>query len=58
MTKCLIVYYSLGGTTKRIANEISKGLESTGYEVDTYSITDDNLPSIENYDLFGIGTVT
>jgi len=56
MKKCLLVYYSLGGTTKRIANEISEGLESTGFEVDTHDITTGLAPSIANYDLLGIGS--
>ena len=58
MVKCLIVYYSLGGTTKRIANEISKGLKNTGFEVDIHDIVDGLPPSIENYDLLGLGTPT
>ncbi len=56
MAKCLIVYYSLGGTTERIADKITIGLESTGYEVDKFNIKDGNIPSIESYDLLGIGT--
>lgn len=55
MSRCLIVYYSLGGTTERIANKISEGLETKGYEVDTYNIKDGSVPPIDNYDLLGIG---
>jgi len=34
MKKALIAYFSQGGTTARIAKEISKGLCEKGYEVD------------------------
>ncbi len=56
MVRCLLVYYSLGGTTERIANKIAIGLENTGYTVDKLNIKDGVVPPIENYDLLGIGT--
>jgi len=56
MTRCLIVYVSVGGTTERIADRIALGLESTGCKVDKYNLKKDLEPSIENYDLLGIGT--
>ncbi|MHA1583952.1 MAG: EFR1 family ferrodoxin [Promethearchaeota archaeon] len=56
MKNCLIVYYSLGGTTKKIADKIAIGLESTGYNVDIHDITKSLPPSLEKYDLLGIGT--
>ncbi|MHA1562797.1 MAG: EFR1 family ferrodoxin [Promethearchaeota archaeon] len=56
MVNCLIVYYSLGGTTKRIADKISMGLESSGYKVDLCNLEDGLPPSLDNYDLLGIGT--
>ncbi|MHA1673744.1 MAG: EFR1 family ferrodoxin [Promethearchaeota archaeon] len=59
MTKSLIIYYSLGGTTERIADKIAIGLDKTGYEVDKFNLKDDLVPSIESfekYDLLGIGT--
>ena len=46
MAKCLIVYYSLGGTTERIADKITIGLESTGYEVDKFILKDGSAPSM------------
>jgi len=56
MTNCLIVYFSLGGTTKKVADKIVTGLESVGYNVDLHDITKGLPPSIENYDLLGIGS--
>jgi len=56
MVKCLIVYFSVGGTTKNVADKIVAGLESVGYTVDLHNLTDDVPPSIENYDLLGIGS--
>lgn len=56
MKKALIAYFSQGGTTARIAKEISKGLGDREYEVDLYSITDESNPDIKGYDLLGVGS--
>ncbi|MHA1619314.1 MAG: EFR1 family ferrodoxin [Promethearchaeota archaeon] len=56
MKNCLLVYYTLGGTTERIADKISIGLEAVGYKVDKFNLKDGSVTSIENYDLLGIGT--
>ncbi len=56
MKKALIAYFSQGGTTARIAKEISKGLGNREYEADLYSITDESIPDIKDYDLIGVGS--
>jgi flavodoxin/ferredoxin len=56
MKKALIAYFSQGGTTLKIAQEISKGLQTKEYETDLYNITNGAPPDINQYDLIGIGT--
>lgn len=56
MKKALIVYFSQGGTTKKIATEIANGLSDAGYKADLYSITDDSSPNVNDYNLIGIGS--
>jgi flavodoxin/ferredoxin len=55
MSKSLIVYFSQGGTTARTAESIAAGLGSAGYQVDRHSLMDGPPPSLEGYDLLGIG---
>ena len=40
MTKCLMFYFSKGGTTEKVAKSIADGLTSTGCKVDLYNIRD------------------
>lgn len=56
MKKGLIAYFSQGGTTEKIATEISKGLSDKGYVTDLYKITDESPPDVKQYDLIGIGS--
>jgi len=56
MRKTLIAYFSQGGTTKKIAEKISQGLQSKQFQVDFYNIVDDQRPSITDYDVIGIGS--
>jgi flavodoxin/ferredoxin len=53
--KSLIVFFSQGGSTRRVAAAIAGGLLAANYGVDLYSIKDERLPDPRNYDLFGIG---
>jgi flavodoxin/NAD-dependent dihydropyrimidine dehydrogenase PreA subunit len=55
MSKGLIVYFSQGGTTARVAESISAGLGTKGYEVDLHNITDGQPPDPGGYDLLGVG---
>jgi ferredoxin/flavodoxin len=56
MTKCLMFYFSKGGTTEKVAKSIADGLTSVECKVDLCNIKDSELPSIKEYDLLGIGT--
>lgn len=56
MLKILVSFFSQGGTTKKIAEKISRGLQSRQLHVDFYNIADDHPPSIAEYDIFGIGS--
>lgn len=56
MKKALIAYFSQGGTTAKIAAEISSGLHDEDYLTDLYNITDDPSPDVEEYSLIGIGS--
>ncbi len=56
MTKCLMFYFSKGGTTYKVAKAVADGLTSLECKVDLYNIKDSELPAIKGYDLIGIGT--
>lgn len=56
MLKTLIVYFSLGGTTAKVAESIASGLRSTGQKVELHNIRDGAPKNIEGYDAIGIGT--
>ncbi len=54
MTKSLIVYFSQGGTTARVAEAIAAGLRSAGTEAALFNLKD-APPAPTGYDLLGIG---
>jgi flavodoxin/ferredoxin len=56
MLKTLIVYFSLGGTTAKVAESIASGLRSTGQKVELHNVRDGAPKNIEGYDAIGIGT--
>jgi len=56
MAKSLIVYFSQGGTTAKVAESIATGLRREGYQVDLHSIKEEQQPDISGYDLLGIGS--
>ncbi len=56
MLKGLIVYFSQGGTTARVAESIASGLHTAGYQVDLCSMRDEQPPDLSGYDLLGIGS--
>ena len=55
MFKGLIVYFSQGGTTARVAESIAAGLRKEGYEIDLCNMKDKRPPDLSEYELFGIG---
>ena len=58
MSRCLLVYYSQGGSTGRIAEAVAKGLRAEGHTVDLHNLKDGPAPKPGNYDLLGVGTPT
>jgi NAD-dependent dihydropyrimidine dehydrogenase PreA subunit/flavodoxin len=54
--KVLIATFSQTGSTIRIAEEISKGLQSMGCEVDYHTINGKQSPQFSDFDIIGIGT--
>jgi flavodoxin/Pyruvate/2-oxoacid:ferredoxin oxidoreductase delta subunit len=55
MPKCLIVYFSQGGTTVRVAEAIASGMQLAEYKVDMCNIRNESPPEIRGYDLLGVG---
>lgn len=55
MKKVLIAYFSQGGTTAKIAEQIKKGIMDKNCDVDLYNIQDGKPPDIKKYEIFGIG---
>lgn len=58
MSKILIAYFSQGGTTARVAESVANGLRPAGHHVDLRNIKDRQPPSLDGYDLLGIGSPT
>lgn len=56
MPRSLIVYFSQGGTTARIAERIAGGLRSRGYWIDICNLKDERPPGAAGYDLLGVGS--
>lgn len=55
MLKCLIVYYSMGGTTAKVAESIAAGLRSNGYDCHLHNLKNGPAPELKEYHLLGIG---
>ena len=58
MTKVIIATFSQEGSTKKIAEQIAKGLASSDWEITHCNIAEKNLPDTADYDIIGIGTPT
>lgn len=54
--KCLIIYFSLTGNTKKITEAIKKGMDSHVEKCDLVKIRDVDVQSFHNYDLIGLGS--
>jgi flavodoxin/ferredoxin len=55
MPRCLMTYFSQGGTTALVAENIASGLRSAEYEVDLCNISDGAPPAVDGYGLLGVG---
>lgn len=56
MSTCLIVYFSQGGTTKRIAEAVAKGMAAEGHRVTLHDLRGGPPPDARKYDVLGIGS--
>jgi len=56
MAKGLIVYFSQGGTTARVAESIATGLRAAEWQADLCNLKDKQPPKANGYDLIGIGS--
>ena len=56
MSRCLIVFFSQGGTTSRIAAAIAQGLHAGNHDVDLHNLKDGPAPDHGAYDILGIGS--
>jgi flavodoxin len=58
LKRALIIYHSLFGNTKAVAESLGRGLREEGIEVTCVSITDLELEKSLNYDLIAVGSPT
>ncbi|MHA1226326.1 MAG: flavodoxin family protein [Candidatus Hodarchaeales archaeon] len=58
MTRALVLFHSLFGNTKEVANSLSNGIRETGIETDCMSIEDIDINQIPKYDFIAIGGPT
>ena len=56
MSKCLIIYYSLTGNTKKIARAIHKGVNQVTEQCDIVPLKKAKYDDLQKYDLIGIGS--
>jgi flavodoxin/ferredoxin len=54
--KCIVIYHSISGNTKKIAQAIHAGMSKTGEQCDLVRLKDVKPPDLKNYDLIGIGS--
>lgn len=55
MTRALVLYWSLTGTTRRVAQSIIEGLRDEGVECTLLDQRKEHLPGLSSFDLVGIG---
>jgi menaquinone-dependent protoporphyrinogen IX oxidase len=58
MVRALVLYHSLFGNTKEVANSLASGIRETGIETDAMNIDEINLNHIPRYDFLAIGGPT
>jgi flavodoxin/ferredoxin len=56
MPRCLIAFFSQGGSTARVAEHIGEGLKRAAFQVDFINIKDQPAPDPRAYDLLGAGS--
>lgn len=58
MARVLIASFSQTGSTKKVADLITKGLQSSNWEITHFNISGNDTPKLDNYDIIGIGSPT
>ncbi len=58
MARALVLYHSLFGNTRAVANSLAKGIEGSGIEVDCLSIDEVDIYQVQNYDFLAVGGPT
>jgi len=58
LTRAIVLYHSLFGNTKAVAESLARGIENSGIEVDCLSIDKVDINQIPSYDLLAIGGPT
>ncbi len=60
MKKCLIIYFSQGGTTRKIGEAIANGFHAENWQTDLVNLNANQNPPYnpEEYDMIGIGSPT
>jgi menaquinone-dependent protoporphyrinogen IX oxidase len=53
--KALILFWSIGGTTKRVARQVAEGLRSAGAQCDLHDLRTGTPEDLASYDLIGVG---
>lgn len=56
MPKGLVLYFSQGGTTAKVAESIARGMRGHEFQVDVCSIKNKKSDEINGYDFLGIGS--
>jgi len=58
MVNCLIIHFSQMGSTAKVADSLSDVLREQGWSINTVNLAEDSSPTVEDYDVLGIGTPT
>jgi acetyl-CoA acetyltransferase len=58
MPTCLVVYFSQGGATRRVAEGIARGWCARGHQVTVHNLQDGPAPDPSRYDVLGVGSPT
>ncbi|MFH1641117.1 MAG: NAD(P)H-dependent oxidoreductase [Candidatus Omnitrophota bacterium] len=58
MAKALVIYYSRGGNTKKMADNITEGLKKEGLEAVIKGVADVNVDELLEYDAIIMGSPT
>jgi flavodoxin/ferredoxin len=54
--KCLIIYFSLTGNTKKVAHAIHNGMSQSAERCDITTLKNANISHLDDYDLIAIGS--